>query len=395
MLSFEKRVLDWIETHKFVVCVVVVSIFAFFVRCACFNHASHDYIMYLHPWYETIKDGGGLSSLSEQVGNYNIPYQFLIAVMTYIPVDDIVCYKMLSVVFDYLLAFMLGYFSFVVAGRRSKTVFIVGYSACLFCPTVILNSASWAQCDSIYGFFVLWSLLLLYEKKDIGAFIAFGVAFAFKLQAVFFLPVFIYIYIVERRFSMFHFLIPIVPFYTLCIPGFIFGRSLLDPLLIYVGQAGYYDRITLNMPNFWAVFECEGLHFGTFAIVFTLSLFVLALLFFIGKKGLFQDTKCFFELCVWSSWTAVTFLPFMHERYTYVVDIVLILLAIFDKRYSVFAVISVLFSLVAYNVHLCDTEMYTREFAMVYVLLYAVFTFLFFRNCLTIYRKNIDREGVA
>ena len=50
----------------------------------------------LVPWFDEIKDMGGICALSEQVGNYNLLYQTIISLMTYIPMDDMYLYKIFS-----------------------------------------------------------------------------------------------------------------------------------------------------------------------------------------------------------------------------------------------------------------------------------------------------------
>jgi Gpi18-like mannosyltransferase len=60
--------------------------------------------------------------------------------------------------------------------------------AVLFTPTVILNSSFWGQADAIHTTFLLACLYFLVTRREIPAFIAFGVAVAFKLQAIFLAP---------------------------------------------------------------------------------------------------------------------------------------------------------------------------------------------------------------
>ena len=78
-------------------------------------------------------------------------------------------------------------------------VWLSCFAAVLFAPTVVVNSAAWGQCDSIYAAFCLGSLYFLLRQKPWWACVFFGIALSFKLQAIFFLPVLIIVLVVNRQ----------------------------------------------------------------------------------------------------------------------------------------------------------------------------------------------------
>jgi len=63
----------------------------------------------------------------------------------------------------------------------------------------VMNSGVWGQCDSIYATFCAASLVSLVRGRPWAASAWFGVAFAFKLQAIFLLPVLVGVLLVSRR----------------------------------------------------------------------------------------------------------------------------------------------------------------------------------------------------
>src|SRR5207237_3727727 len=70
-------------------------------------------------------------------------------------------------------------------------------AAVLFNPAVFALSAGWGQVDSIPVFFVLASLLLLFTgaqslRRELAAFLLFGIAFSMKPQTCLVLPVMAY-----------------------------------------------------------------------------------------------------------------------------------------------------------------------------------------------------------
>lgn len=91
--------------------------------------------------------------------------------MTYVEMNPVYLYKLLSVIFDFLLANSFAYFvvnSGTMTDFRGKDKFFcLSYAFSLFLPTVIMNSAFWGQCDSIYTFF-FYGVFGFYIKNDIN-----------------------------------------------------------------------------------------------------------------------------------------------------------------------------------------------------------------------------------
>ena len=78
---------------------------AMLVRCLLLDHESDDYLTFLSQWYDVIREGGGLGAISQPVGNYNVPYLYFLALFSYLGTDDLYLIKLLSTLFDVLLAF--------------------------------------------------------------------------------------------------------------------------------------------------------------------------------------------------------------------------------------------------------------------------------------------------
>jgi hypothetical protein len=105
----------------------------------------------------------------------------------------------------------------------------------LFLPTVVMNGSAWAQCDSIYGSMTLASLYFLITRRPWLATLFFGIAFAFKLQAIFFLPVLVLV-LVLNRLKLRTLLAAPVAFLAMLVPALIAGRGLLSQLAVYPAQ---------------------------------------------------------------------------------------------------------------------------------------------------------------
>ena len=204
MTKVETKFFDFIRNHILTVAFVLITAFGLAMHFCGLNHQSGDYNYFLKPWWDIIKTGG-TGALAKQVGNYNIPYQIIIYIMTLFPWDALIAYKALSIVFDFVLA---GAVMILVAElTKSKAIALVSYAIALCSVNAIMNSSFWGQCDSIYVSFIIFAIYFIIKDKTALSFLFLGLAFAFKLQVVFILPVFVFYYVLNRKFSILNFLI--------------------------------------------------------------------------------------------------------------------------------------------------------------------------------------------
>ena len=134
---------------------------AFVLRALFFSYETLDYQDFLARWVQYFRDNGGFAALKDSVGNYNVPYLYFLALFSYVDIYDLYLIKLLSTFFDVLLAFGAMRLTGLFTRSRVKLLFV--YFAVLFWPTVVLNSAVWGQCDSIY---VALGLLAVYWAMD-------------------------------------------------------------------------------------------------------------------------------------------------------------------------------------------------------------------------------------
>lgn len=190
----------------FILCLFVIGLL---IRLPLYPITSADYLGCLLPWMEEIRQTGGFFSLNHSISNYTSPYMYLMCLVSYVTRDNLYALKTVSVVFDYVaaLAMFLLVYEITCNVRRS----IIGMALVLLCPTVIINSAYWCQCDVIYTSFLLLSLLYFYRDDSRKSLIFMGIAFSFKLQALFFMPFLILMWLKGRTIKFCHFLyIPVM-----------------------------------------------------------------------------------------------------------------------------------------------------------------------------------------
>ncbi|MFD1045624.1 glycosyltransferase 87 family protein, partial [Kibdelosporangium lantanae] len=305
----------------------VVIVVAVVVRVSLYDFESGDYRAFFAQWYTFIKSNGGFSALRYQFADYNVPYLYLIALLTYLPVPVLAGVKTISVLGDLLLAF---YVFRLVALRypRGWTPFAAAAVVALL-PTVVMNSSMWGQCDSIYSAFAVGGLYYAVRSRPWLACVFFGLALAFKLQAIFLLPV-LAVLVLRRKVPWPALLaIPAVVL-AMDVPALLVGADPGDLLSVYTNQVGEYSQLTLNAANVYQLFSFD-------TSVRTLGVFVTGVLV-IGLIAypVFRNVRLtVFHAVLLGAVFAVLvpyFLPAMHERYFYLADALSVVVAFYRPR---------------------------------------------------------------
>lgn len=355
----------------------VITVLAVSARLIGRDVIVDDMSRFLIPWYESIKHAGGFAGLSQQVGDYGLLYQTIIAFFTYLNYPPVYLYKLFSAIFDFLLALSVAYY---VNHSDCNTVFrdnsfCLSYAYVVLLPTVILNSSFWGQSDSIYTFFLLLSVWFLWKEKYTRSFILLGCALSFKLQAILLFPLFLFITVLKKNFSLWHYAIIIFIFWVSGLIAYLNGRSLLDGFLIYFSQVGEYKHMWLNIPSFWALLGDNYDKYSLIAIFLTFIILATGFYLLYSLKKTIYTFDHFIGIAVFVEWTCILFLPSMHERYTYVLDILLLILAIIHKKYIKFALVAIIISCMTYNAYLfTGKDIISSYLTIIYTLAWLFFS---------------------
>ncbi len=220
-------------------------------RVSMLDFQTADYVSYLSKWIEVFREGG-FSLLAENVGDYNLLYQYALLLIAKTPLHDLYLIKLISVAFDYALALAMMRAAGAYAGERAKLpVFLV----MMVVPTTLLDGACWGQCDSVYAFLVIMSLLLLKRERPSASAAFLALAFAFKLQTIFVFPV-VLLGLIHKKYRLRDALVFAAAYVATMIPALLAGRPFMDALSVYANQSmgQYYDRLTYNAPNLYLFF---------------------------------------------------------------------------------------------------------------------------------------------
>lgn len=329
MFKIESKIMDFIQKHIIAIGFFAVSAMALAARLALFNHQTYDYYGYIVSWINQLKEYEGLKGIGQNIGEYNVPYMLFLNIVGKTPFNDLYETKAFSVIFDYLCAWIITKAS--VGKRKIVSPFgLAIWTIVLLSPVSFLDSAFWSQCDSIYTAFCILCFYYLLNEKPVPAMIFYGIAFAMKLQAIFFLPFLIIYYITSRKISILHFLIIPVVFSVMVFPAIIAGKSVSDTFRIYLAQTDLYKDLTVACPNIYNIISGDYDMFKKMGIFLTIAVLGIVACYFVHFK--IKSNDAYIYLALWSSYICVFLLPSMHDRYSYLPCMLSILLFAVSKK---------------------------------------------------------------
>lgn len=326
---------SWLDREIFAIGMIAVGAAA--LRVAFLGIVSPDASFFLLPWFEQISHGGmaavagGLADVDgNKVASYSPPYYYLLWLASHLPagINPLWIIKFISFAFDLLGAF----FAYRIAGHFLSARKALWAAALVFAaPTAILNSGWFGQCDMIWVSLVLGCVYFMLAGKSLVAMAIFGIAFAFKAQAIFISP-FLFMLFLRGEIRFWHVFAAPAAYLAMMVPAVLSGVSWSDAVLVYLHQGDAYDRLSMHAPNLYYFFG-ESFYFPGVAIGMALTFvacLALSLLPVWRKSPL--DIKALL-LGVTMFLAIVPFLlPKMHDRYFFAADMASIILAMFIPR---------------------------------------------------------------
>jgi Gpi18-like mannosyltransferase len=340
MHYFQKKLISKERAHKIYHYLLLATLIflALYIRKSVISYRSLDFFRFLLPWYTFMKEHGGFLALRYKFADYNVPYLYFVAILTYLPVPILGGLKIISIIFDFVLAFFVH--QIVKLKYRSGMLPLLAAFVVLFTPTVILNSSLWAQCDSIYAAFAVGGIYFLMRRYYLRAFIFFGLSIAFKQQAIFVFPLLFVILIKQEVRLRYVFIIPCV-YLLMAAPAALVGHSIRDLLTVYINQVNNYADLVYEAPSVYQWLDKPGQYASLLyqaGVLFTGSL-VLMVSFLIFHSWKKIDAYFTLRLGFFFSLLVPFFLPGMHERYFYIGDILSIAYAFCIPKRAYIAII--------------------------------------------------------
>lgn len=329
----------------------IISALGMALRWAGIWYVGPDYENCLQTWFTQLKSGGNLSALADYEGDYNLFYATILYFLTFLPVEPIISIKMVSILFDYLEAFVIMGMAMEAGEEKGNKYFygICAFSLVICNPLAIVNSGYLAQSESIWAGLAMLGFWYIYQEKPVRGMWALGFAIAMKLQAVFILPIVLIYYFYKKKFSILHLLwIPVV-IQVVCIPAIIGGCDFDVAYRSYTHLMGEYPFMYYYYPNIWTFFQGAPYYiFGKWAMALTFAVLLMFAVLFVHSDRKYT-IKDYMEYIVWTTMTCAMFLPCMHERYNYIAEMVLPVCAVFHRKLRLPALALVLISLQCYG----------------------------------------------
>ena len=317
---------------------------AMLARVSFIERSAGDYEYYLADWLQKLSAGSFADGMRQNIGEYNVLYQYILFIITRLPVPPLYAVKAVSFIGD---AFLAG--AAASLAEKDGKPNMAAFGAMLLLPTVVLNGGMFAQCDSLYAACALWGLALALREKPARAAVCFALSLAFKLQAVFLLPMVAVLW-ADRKLRLSDALVFLATLAATALPALLGGKSIGALLSSYTAQTGLYTGLTYNAPSFFALMNTTGLDvyaYGNFGMA--LAFGACALLVACGVKQAGRLTReGYLRLALLLPLAIVFFLPRMHERYFYLADVLSAVLAAENKKAAPICALVALASLGSY-----------------------------------------------
>jgi Gpi18-like mannosyltransferase len=297
-----------------------------------------DYVRYTSKWFDFIQANGGWRALRFNFYNYTPPYLYLLTLSAWLfsGIHKITAIKLVSIPFDFLCAYFVG--SIVRKRCSTSAAPIAAFLVILFTPTVFMNGSLWGQIDIIYTTGLVACVYFLVRGNEKLAFVAFGLALAFKLQAVFLAPLLLALALARGvRWRMFA-IIPAV-YFVMMIPAWVAGRPIGDLMTIYITQGTADELLSLNAPNLYTWLPNAQFDMLSQAGIIWAAALVLLFAFVVYRSRLKLPAGMIVELATISVLVTPYVLPKMHDRYFFSADVFTILFSFMYPRYLIVPVL--------------------------------------------------------
>ena len=279
---------------------------------------------YLLPWFDHIVATGPIASFEQPFSNYAPAYLYLLAALSLMSgaLPALMLIKLLSVAGTLVLALavrhLLTRFDAPQPIRAAALVFAM--------PSLLLNATLLGQCDAMWAAPCVMGVAAAVDRRHRAMLVWFGLAVAFKAQAVLIAPFFLAL-LIKRRVPLW--IWPIAPLVTIAtmVPAWAAGWPAADLATIYLRQADTFQMLSFNAPNIWAILQ---------ALPLGLPLVGLAAAAAIGGTAAYiarfsaqtLDNRALLSAALLATLITAGLLPRMHERYFFLADVLALSLAL-------------------------------------------------------------------
>ena len=356
------------DKYGFVIVLAIIAALSLVMRLLIVPIPSHDLHAFIFPWLNNFRANGNLAYLGAMQGDYPPLYMILLALISYLPsgslvetfeysyyLNDIYYVKCLSFVFDFVIA--IGTYLIVThLHKENKGLRLVAFALPLLLPTVITNSAFWGQCDAIYVGCVVMAIYFLIKDKPLWSSIFIGLAFAFKIQTIFIIPLFGFAWL-RNKFPLRYFLLSFLTVFITFIPCYMAGANFIAPFAKYGNLTVQYMNPNYNSGSMYTFIQdiyngkseemknkvYEIIHIGgiIFALVTTITAW-----YTLHIKKVKASTESLVAIGALFAILMPFVMPHMHERYFFMADIMILIYCLVNKKKYYLIILSQLSSMI-------------------------------------------------
>ena len=352
-----------IHRYFYLLTAILITAISLATRYSVVLHPTKDVVGYVFKWMNGIKEVG-FSNFYTIESDYSPLFLFIVGIFAYLPTGEAVTINGMtyfknwmvyvkSLYFLVEIAIAVGLYLIVKTVTGDKKSGWLAYIIYLCLPVQFFNSAVWGNADVLYFVCFVYILYCVLNEKDGLAFFLTGVCFGIKLQAVFILPFLLYL-LIGGRMKLYK--VVLLPIGLLCtfLPAYFCGASFTEPFLFFKRQVSGYSLLTLGCANIWHLINIRSGAMETFSSGATLLGLLLIGVFtaIIFERKVEYNKKN--TLCVGIFLMAIVpmFLPHMHERYFYLLDVLIVVYCLITKKHYYLILLMQLSSGIAYHNYL-------------------------------------------
>lgn len=389
--KFPKSIKNFFYEHRYLAFLIVITIVIVIMKYFLVPQISGDYYNFIQRWTLYIGENGGfvkgVVSIYEnadnlkitsgefagiQVWNCDYPplYMYMLSFISILPKGDlnpltgnnwgwvgyyenwIYLVKTISFIFEIIFAIYA--YKIVKKVTNNKIAASCAYSIVMILPTVVVNSSIWGQCDVCYAAMVLATIYYALDKKYVRSMIFFGLGFAFKMQTIFILPLFGFLWF-RKSFKIRYLLIMFLTLFITFVPLWCAGAQFVTPFMPYGRQiGGYVDRINLNSTNIYTFFNLDTrankdavkiLSMFGMGLTVAVSLITISVLAF---KKVKVTPKSIFTISAFLLMIVPFVMPHMHDRYFYLAETFFVLYACVNVKRIFMPILSQIAGIISY-----------------------------------------------
>ena len=345
--------------HKFYrpILMALVTAIVLFAEFKIITYPANDLTGIVFSWTRTIKQNG-FGTFWKTKADYSPIFLFFCAIISLFPEGEKITVNNVTYEKNWIYLFKGFYFLCVIGMAigvylitkrltKDKNKSTIAYIVTLVLPTVIMNSAVWGNSDSTLGVTLVFALYFAMLRKDYLAFLFLGLSFGNKLQAVFLLPFFVYL-ILNRKLKLHATVFMVFGLMATFIPSWICGAPFTQPFEFIGVQMGRWNNLTYGCANMWHLLNFKGDIVGKGATWIGLALIgVLVAVIHMRRIDLDNDHN-YMKVAILMIFAVIFFLPHMHERYFYVIEVLVIVYAIISPKRFYFVPLMQLSGAIAY-----------------------------------------------